>query len=136
MPEPVPHPTDSRRPDHVRFKEAWATVQGLDAGRLKVGDIDQAFHTERVAGRGANRIKPTFTATFGSIPDGLMYHRGEGYQVALLKWRGRAWVWSPETCQGGPWMDQGQGVEILTPRTVVDVIGVGFMPGVHGSVEG
>ncbi len=31
-------------------------------------------------------------------------------------------------------MDQEQAVEVLTPRTVVDVIVVGYVPGVHGSV--
>ncbi len=36
----------------------------------------------------------------------------------------------------GAVLDQGQAVEVLTPRTVVDVIRAGFVPGVHWSVEG
>ena len=84
-------------------------------------------------GRGANRYKPTFTATFGSIPDGVMFHRQEGDQAALLKWKG--WAWSPESYRDGIWVDHGQAVEVLTPRTVVEVIRAGYMPGVHGSVD-
>ena len=34
-----------------------------------------------------------------------------------------------ERYREGPRMDQGQVVEVLTPRTVVDVIRVGFVPG-------
>ena len=40
------------------------------------------------------------------IPDGVMFHLGEGDQVALLKWKGRAWAWSPEGYREGPRMDQ------------------------------
>ncbi len=32
------------RADYVRFKDAWATAQGLDAGTLKAGDIDRKLH--------------------------------------------------------------------------------------------
>jgi len=83
---------ECRRADYVRFKESWAAVQGLDAGTVKAGDMDRVLHPERVAGRGANRYKPTFTTTFGSIPDGVMFHHWENDQVALLKWKDRPWV--------------------------------------------
>ncbi len=34
---------ECRRADNVRFKEAWATLQGLDAGTVKAGEMDRAF---------------------------------------------------------------------------------------------
>ncbi len=126
---------ECRRADYSHFKEAWATVQGLDTGTVKAGDMDKVLHPERVAGQGKHRYKPTFTATFGSIPDGVMFHVGEGHQVALLKWKGRAWVWSPEGYGGGPVLGQGQRAEGLTPKTVMEVIRAGYLPGVHRSVE-
>ena len=126
---------ECRRADYVRFKDAWASVQGLDAGTLKAGDMDRVLHPERVTGRGKHRHKPTFTTTFGSIPDGVMFHQGEGDQAALLKWKGQVWAWSPDGYRDGPWMDQGQRVEVLTPRTVRAVIGVGYVPMVHGSLS-
>ena len=95
--------------------------------------MDRVLHQERVAGRGANRFKPTFTTTFGSIPDGVMFHQ-EGDQAALLKWKGRVWAWAPEEYREGTRMDRGQVVEVLTPRTVVDVIRAGYVSGVHGSL--
>ena len=69
------------------------------------------------------------------IPDGVMSHQGEDNQVALLKWKGRVWAWAPEEYRVGPRMDQGQEkrVEVLTPRTVVDVIRADYVPGVHRS---
>jgi len=87
---------ECRRVDYVRFMDAWATIQGLDAGTMKAGDMDRGLHLERVAGREANRYKPTFTTTFESIPNGVMFHVGEGDPVAFLKWKDRAWAWSPE----------------------------------------
>ncbi len=112
---------ECRRADYVRFKEAWATVHGLDADTLKAGEMDGVLHPERVAGQGKHRHKPTFTTTFGSIPDGVMFHQGEGDPAALLKWMGRAWVWSPERYGGGPVLRQGQRVEVLTPKGVVAI---------------
>ena len=127
---------ECRRADYVRFKDAWATVQGLDTGTVKAGDMDKVLRPERVAGRGKHRYKPTFTATFGSIPDGVMFHLLEARQTALLKWKGQVWAWSPEGCQGGPKLNQGQRIEVLTPKTVVDVIWAGDAPMVHGAVGG
>ena len=127
---------ECRRADYVRFKNAWASVQGLDAGTVKAGDMDKVLHPERVAGRGANRYKPTFTTTFGSIPDGVMFHVGEDDQAALLKWKGRVWFWKPEGYGEGPVLGQGQRVEVLTPKTVVQLIRAGYVPGVDGSAEG
>ena len=56
--------------------------------------------------------------------------------MARLKWNGRAWAWSLERYREGHRMDQGRRIEVLTPRRVVDVIRVGYVPMVHGSVEG
>ncbi len=127
---------ECRRADYVRFKGAWATVRKLNAEPLKAGGIDSVLHPERVAGRGKHRIKPTFTAKFGSIPDGAMFHRGQGDRMALLKWKGRTWIWSAEGYQEGPMVGQAQSCEVLTPKTVVDVIRAGYLPSVHRSVEG
>ncbi len=81
------------------------------------------------------RYKPSFTTTFDSILDGVMFHHGEGDQAAMLKWKGRAWVWFPEGYREGHRVDQWQRVEVLTPRTVVDVIRAGDVPGVPGSLS-
>ncbi len=119
---------ECREADYVRFKEAWATVQGLDTGTVKAEDMDRVLHPERVVGRGKHRHKPTFHTRFGSIPDGVMFHRQEASQVALLKWINRAWDWTPEGYREGKMMDQGQRVEVLTPRTIVKVIWVVHVP--------
>ena len=98
--------------------------------------MDRGLRPERVAGRGANRYKPTFTTTFGSIPNGVMFHQEKCDQAAMLKWKGRAWAWSPDGYGERPMLDQGQAVEVLTPKTVVEVIGAGYVPGVHGAMDG
>ena len=125
---------ECRRADYLRFKDAWANVRGTDAGKLKAADIDRVLHTDRVAGRGKHRYKPTITATFGSIPDGVMFHQGEDDTVALLKWKGQVWAWSPEAYREGTRSNQGQAIEVLTPISVVAVMRAGYVPGVHGSV--
>ena len=55
--------------------------------------------------------------------------------MALLKWKGRAWAWSPEGYVEDTQMYQGQRVEFLTPRMAMDVIRAGYAPMVHGSLS-
>ncbi len=69
------------------------------------------------------------------IPDGVMFHRQEGDLVAFLKWKGRAWAWSPEGYTDDGAISPEQTVVVLTPKTVVEVIRVGYVPMVHGSTE-
>ncbi len=97
--------------------------------------MDRVLHPGRVAGRGKHGHKPTFTATFASIPDGVMFHRQEGNPVALLTWKGAALVWSPEGYTDDGAISPEQTVVVLTPKTVVEVIRVGYVPMVLGSTE-
>ncbi len=69
------------------------------------------------------------------IPDGVMFHQGEGDPVALLKWKGRAWAWSPEGYEEGPRMDQGQPIEVLTQEPGIKLRMAGF-PAVRSFFNG
>lgn len=42
--------------------------------------------------------------------------------MALLMGKGQAWDWSPMGSRMAPQVDQGQAVEVLTPRAVVGEI--------------
>jgi hypothetical protein len=81
----------------------------VDAGTAKAGAIDRELHPERVVGREKHRVKLTFTATYGSIPYGGMFHQGEGDQAALLKWQGRVWAWTPKGAGNAPGWIRGSG---------------------------
>ena len=126
---------ECRRADYVRFKTLWAELLGLDASTLKAGDMDHVLHAERVRAKGNLRHQPTYKTIFDSIPNGVMFHLGHADAGALLKWAGRAWVWTPEGYRPGPLLNQPQPIEILTPKTIVDVIRAGYVPRVHWTVE-
>ena len=68
-------------------------------------------------------------------PGGVMLHHVEGDQAVLLTCRGGSGPGYGKALDG-PRMDQGQAVEVLTPRTVVEVIGAGYVPELHGAVGG
>lgn len=56
---------ECRRGEYVRFKDAWATVQGLDAGTVKAGDMDRVLHPDRVNGQGEAPVQAALTTQLG-----------------------------------------------------------------------
>ena len=126
---------ECRRADYKRFKEAWAANSGVGAGDFQARDIDRMLHPERIHGRGVKRRKPTFHSTFGRIPDGVMFHRGEEHPTPMLKWNALAWAWSPDGYGEGPGITTGQSIEVLTPKSLVNAIRAGYVPMVHRSAH-
>ena len=113
-----------RRDDYRRFSAAWASC---DRHRGTSADaIDRVIHGDRVAGP---RSKRTYDEDIGRLPEG-----------AFIKVRDRAWLvlqdsiiaWSATGYtdrQDRP----GGTVTVLTPRSIVDVIGAGYRPTLHPS---
>ena len=114
---------ECRRADYVRFRDLWAAAFGGPAG---ADDMDGRIHGDRLTGK----TKRTYRAEIASLPDGT-YVALDG--KAMLVWG--SWLY--------PWSDGGYGprgaravrgeVEVLTPRSIVEILAGGFRPGVHPS---
>jgi hypothetical protein len=117
---------ECRNADYKRFQGAWETCFGT---RLGADAMDDVLHAERLDGK----TKRTFHAPIASLPNGT-YVAGAGDKAHV--------VWNDSLVA---WTDSGYGarvarprhgeVEVLTPPSIVRVIGAGFAPAVHPSLE-
>ncbi len=123
-----------RRAEFDRFKELWVQSNPELAARAgdAMVDIDKLLHEERVD---APRRKRTWTAEVGALPDGVMMVL-PGSGRPLLKHGSALFVWSPGGYEATPLViDSSQGVEVLTPPSVVNVIRAGYRPSIHPSLS-
>ncbi len=119
---------ECRRPDYLRFLDAWAKAAGLaDRARLRAVDVDRIMHRERI--REGSRSQATFRANLADLPDGtFMRVSDEAWVVAgsrILRWS-----------HAGYDLDRRQtpmDVEVLTPRPSVAVFRAGYRPMLHPS---
>jgi hypothetical protein len=116
-----------------RFEElcaAWRAAGNDQDARwpLRADDIDRVLHSERVKGGPAKR---TFSATLSSLPAGTIVDlAGRPY----LYWAGllRPWSFSGYGAARDS-VGSSTHVKVLTPRSIVRAIRVGFAPRVHES---
>jgi hypothetical protein len=119
---------ECRRPDYLRFLDAWAKATGLaDRAGLRAVDVDRIMHGERI--REGSRSQATFRANLADLPDGTFVRiSDEAWVVAgsrILRWS-----------HAGYELDRGQtpmNVEVLTPRPSVAVFRAGYRPMLHPS---
>lgn len=117
-----------RRERYREFKDLWAHANAalLEMHDLSINQIDSQLHQERAI-RGGGKM--SFTAEIETLPSGTM-----------MNWEGRAHLlWDKKLY---PWTHSGYGsgkecrpevtlVEVLTPKSIVEMYRVGFTPEVH-----
>lgn len=111
---------ECRRPDALRFREAWARAAGRDRA-IPFADLDRALHDERLAGRGVMRRWESATE---ELPAGAMVAIGD---EALLVTAAGLRPWSPAGY--GAIRPHVPRATVLTPRSVVGAIAAGYAPG-------
>lgn len=118
---------ECRRQDAVTFAEVWGEVLG-GGTRAKAGEIDQVLHDERLTSDG---VKVTFKAALGDLPTGVMVlYRND----ARLVFAGRLLRWAPAGYDDPIAPPPETIVDVLTPRSIVEVIRGGYDPDVHETV--
>jgi hypothetical protein len=128
---------ECRRADYRRFRAAWLLGnpdRGLGAD-VPVAAIDRELHRDRL---GADGRPVTYPAMLDSLPDGVFIvgTGGTGAGEALLVWRGNLVPWSPAGYGAPRRGRRGGRATVLTPRSTVSALAAGFVPGVHGSLDG
>lgn len=117
---------ECRRREAVFFSELWGEVLGSGA-RAKAGDIDAVLHAERLNAEGR---KATFKSALGELPTGAMVHwRGGAYLVLA----GRLLRWSLEGYSATVEADADAIVDVLTPRSTLEIFRAGYDADVHES---
>jgi hypothetical protein len=114
---------ECRRADYVRFRDLWVARFGRPAG---ADDVDARIHGDRLDGK----TKRTYRDNVESLPDGT-YVALDG--KAMLLWRSALYPWS-DGGYGAPIALAVLGeVDVLTPRSLVEILAAGYRPGVHRS---
>jgi hypothetical protein len=121
---------ECRHADYQRFKAAWTVGVGAPNG---ADEMDAVVHADRLEGRGVSQRKRTYWEWLASLPDGA-FIRLDG--SAWLLWGGQLLEWSA----GGYRMRRSlrpapTRVEVLTPRSLVAVLRVGYSLQLHVSAH-
>jgi hypothetical protein len=118
-----------RRERTQAFKSAWVGANRPGPLPVSLKDIDTVMHRERTARSGE---KLTFREQLSELPVGAMFALGEtAYVVSdhgFLPWSFAGYGQPQE-------LDPGQAVDVLTPRSVVNAFGAGYVPVLHASAH-
>ncbi len=120
-----------QRQRHDEFNTGWtaANAASVSRTRLPIADIDKALHAERTR---PDKGKRTYTATVADLPSGtLVDYAG---QARLVRPAGLP-VWSFHGYTKGDPLAPDAPVEVLTPRSIVQIFRAGFRPRVHDSAH-
>jgi len=122
---------ECRRDRFREFCAVWA-AGNPDAGGLEplsADKIDRVLHAERVS---EDRGKRTYEAALSSLPAGvLVEHEGGAHMYR----DGKLLPWSFSGYGPAKAVPVGTSVRVLTPRSIVEAIRVGFVPQVHESAD-
>jgi hypothetical protein len=118
-----------QRERHIQFKEMWLKANMPKAGSefVAISEVDRVMHSERVSRYGQ---KITFDAALEDLPDGtILEHQTDAYLV----WKGRLLQWSYDGYQSSVTLATSTTVRVLTPRSIVRMLSLGYLPNVHHS---
>ena len=118
-----------RRPAFDAFKAAWLEANPIECeGTVSIKVIDRRIHRERVTRR---RRQVRFDAPLETLCSGVMILLDSGPH---LVWDDRLFPWS-ERGYGVSSPTRSGTVTVLTPRSTVAAMRVGYRPEVHPSLR-
>jgi hypothetical protein len=119
---------ECRHADYQSFAAAWTAALGLRV-RPAADDIDLVLHGQRGLVNGA---RVTYPAQLRDLPDGVFIVRdGEPWLLhndALHRWTPAGYTDTRDAFAGS--------AAVLTPRSTVEAIRLGYRPAVHSSADG
>ena len=116
-----------QRDRYLLFKEYWAKLYAQRGSPLNVKAIDLQLHLERTL---PDHRKQTYQATVGELPSGTMFDTNS---QAYLVWKEKFLPWSFDGYGTPVEFDSTLPVQVLTPKSLVEIYRLGFEPNVHTS---
>jgi hypothetical protein len=116
---------ECRYADYQAFRAAWTAARGLSA-EPAADDIDLVLHAQRCPVNGA---RLTYQAPLRDLPDGVFIAWNEDYWLLC---GGQLLRWTPAGYTDRRHLFDGPAA-VLTPRSTVDTIRMGYRPAVHPS---
>lgn len=117
---------ECRRAQALEFARLWNDLRGRD-GRATAADMDRQLHAERLDPTGAQR---RHLAHLDELPDHVMIrHQGGIARIAGISLQSWSFAgYGPRQPRPADGL-----VEVLTPPTIVAVLGAGYQPVLHKS---
>lgn len=112
-----------RNADYKHFRSLWQRCYG---DPVSADIIDIRLHRDRLMGRN----KRTYRNELALLPDGT-YVALDG--TAWLVWGCELLEWSAKEYTTRRPRATKMEVDVLTPRSLVDILGAGYRPGIHPS---
>jgi hypothetical protein len=122
---------ECRRPDYLRFLDAWAKATGSDRTKLRAVAIDEIMQESRH--RRGSRDQRTWRAGTASLPDGTFVRLADD-DHAWVVLGPRLLRWSHEGYDLARKRPSGE-VEVLTPKATVAAFRAGYRPMLHPSAQ-
>jgi hypothetical protein len=118
---------ECRHADYQSFRTAWTAALALRA-KPPANDIDRALHAQRSPVDG---VRVTYPALLRDLPDGV-----------FIVWKDESWLvrdgelhlWTPAGYTARRPLFDGPAA-VLTPRSTVDAIRMGYRPAIHQSAD-
>jgi hypothetical protein len=118
---------ECRREAAMQFATLWNDALGLP-GRARAPDMDSQLHAERVTPAGH---KAVWRSRAGALPYATIVRLAGGEAALLTGGSYRLWA---TTGYGPPCaIPPSTEVEVLTPKSIVTVLGAGYRPVLHSS---
>lgn len=109
------------------FKQLWLKVNwpNHELTRISISEIDKWLHQERI---GKNQFYP-----FVELPVGAFF---EHENRPLLNWHNGYYLWTADGYMRiASNLRLRDEIQLITPRSVVNIIKAGFIPQIHRSIE-
>ena len=121
---------ECRRLPAVQFATLWNATHDLP-GRASVATMDTQLHRERV---GADGTKPVWSAAVTDLPDATVVRWPlVGTTTVGMLLAGRLHPWSMAGYGRAFAVPAATVVEVLTPKSIVTVLGAGYVPVLHST---
>jgi hypothetical protein len=118
------------------FRDAWITANpdAVEGSSLRMGQIDEVLHTERLTTtrRTKDQQKRTYSASMNELPNGTFI---EWQEQPCLVWDAFLYPWTVDGYQTPIPRPIQEHTVVLTPRSTVKVLASGYTPLVHQSAE-
>ena len=121
---------ECRRRDAVAFAEKWAASRRL-RGPPRAPEMDRILHAERLDGR----TKRRHALAIDTLPDAAMLTLPDEPESAFAVRGERLLQWQPDGYGEQRSRPRGIRVDVLTPPSILAVLGQGYRPQWHPSAE-
>ncbi len=116
---------ECRHADYQRFRSLWEARYGP---QVSADLIDVKLHADRLD----ERKKRTYEEDLAALPEGTYVAVD---RIAWLVWQGALFAWSSTGYARWYPRPAHLQVDVLTPRSTVELLRDGYVPGVHPSVD-